>query len=596
VTIHHVDCLEEKGLSFMVMQFVRGRSLQERLDQGGPLSVREAVRIAAATAAGLAAAHETGLIHRDIKPGNILIEQPSGRVLLTDFGLARLTEDVKLTQTGFVAGTPLYMSPEQARGETVDHRSDLFSLGSVLYAMLTGGPPFPGSSPFSVLKQVTDKRPVPVQDRNPAVPNSLAEALDRLMEKDPRDRFATAAEAATALAAELVKLPPDPPESTVGRRTSRTVPRYVRSWWRRNSPTLLGFAVAALLLFVLAEATHLTTLTVLGQRGRPRTEQFAEGSVAAGSPAATEPETPPKFTLPSGEGAVWAVAFDPSGELIVTATEGGAVKFWSVHDGEIRGVLDNRKSRSPVWAVAFSPDGSRLFTANDDGFVRQWDVKTRQEVGTGFKHEFAVRSLALSPDGRSLATGTRNGRVAIWDVEGGVVRHQTAGHDGGTVMSVAFSPDGRFIASAGSDQTVRMWVAADGTSRAELGRHSGPVYAVAFDPASEKVASAGWDRTIRLWDVKTSQPLKTFEGQQEDIWSLAFCPAGKHLMAGGQDRTARWIDVETGAVLKTYRGHGGPVHAVAASKNGKLVAAGGRDGTVRVWDLERYLDCLRSDK
>src|SRR5262245_15181595 len=135
VTIHHVECVEEKGLSFFVMQFVKGRSLQDRLDEGGPVPVRDAVRIAAQTAGGLAAAHENGLIPRDIKPGNILLELGSGRVLLTDFGLARLTEDVKLTQTGFVAGTPLYMSPEQARGETVDHRSDLFSLGSVLYAL-----------------------------------------------------------------------------------------------------------------------------------------------------------------------------------------------------------------------------------------------------------------------------------------------------------------------------------------------------------------------------------------------------------------------------------------------------------------------------
>ena len=581
VTIHHVECVEEKGLSFMVMQFIRGRSLQERLDADGPMPVREAVRIAAAVAGGLAAAHATGLIHRDIKPGNILIEQPSGRVLLTDFGLARLTEDVKLTQTGFVAGTPLYMSPEQARGETVDHRSDLFSLGSVLYAMLTGVPPFPGTSPFTVLKQVTDKRPRPVQDHNPAVPNSLAGVLDRLMEKDPRDRFADAAEAAAALNAELAKLPPDAPQPVPTRRTSRSVPRYVRSWWRRNSPVLLGAVAAVLALFVLAEATRLTAFTLLGQRGRVP-DRNIEGSAATD---AAGPETPTRYLLPSGEGAIWSVTFDPCGELIATATEGGAVKLWDVHDGHIRGVLENRKARSPVWAVAFNPDGTRLFTARDDGFVRQWDVKSRQEVGQPFEHTFAVRSLALSTDGRTLATGTRHGQVTLWDLETRKTR-DTAGHDGGTVMSIAFSPDGRFVASAGSDQTVRLWDAADGTERANLGRHSGPVYSVVFDPASQKVASAGWDRTIRLWDVNTTQPLKTIEGQQEDVWSMAFCPAGKHLIVGGQDRTARWIDTETGAILKTYRGHGGPVHAVAASKDGRLVAAGGRDGTVRVWDVE----------
>jgi WD40 repeat protein/predicted Ser/Thr protein kinase len=574
VTIHHVDCVHDKGLSFMVMQFIRGKSLQERLDAGGPLPVREAVRIAAAVAGGLAAAHANGLIHRDIKPGNILIEQPSGRVLLTDFGLARLTEDVKLTQTGFVAGTPLYMSPEQARGETVDHRSDQFSLGSVLYAMLTGVPPFPGTSPFTVLKQVTDRRPRPVQDFNPAVPNSLAEVLDRLMEKDPRARYADAAEAAAALNAELAKLPPDPPQPVTVRRSSRSVPRVVRTWWRRNSPLLLAGVAAALVLAFAAEATGLTAWTVLGQRGRP--------SVRAD---AGEGETPARYTLPPGEGAVWAVAFDPRGGLIATANEGGAVKFWDVHDGQIRGVLNNRKYKAPVWSVAFSPDGTRLFTASDDGFVRQWDLKTRQEIGEGFRHPFAVRSLALSPNGRLLATGTRNGLVTIWDVENRTER-RTAGHDGGNVMSIAFSPDGRFVASAGSDQTVRLWNATDGTETAVLGGHSGPVYTVAFDPTSHQVASAGWDRLIRLWDVNTSQLLKTIEGSQEDIWSIAFCPAGKHLLAGGQDRTTRWFDVETGTVLKTYRGHGGPVHAVATSKDGKLIAAGGRDGTVRVWDVE----------
>lgn len=580
VTIHHVECVEAKGLSFMVMQFVHGRSLQERLDAGGPLPVREAVRIAAAVAGGLAAAHATGLIHRDIKPGNILIEQPGGRILITDFGLARLTEDVKLTQTGFVAGTPLYMSPEQARGETVDHRSDLFSLGSVLYTMLTGVPPFPGTSPFTVLKQVTDKRPRPVQDLNPAVPSSLADVLDRLMEKDPRGRFTDAAEAAAMLNAELIKLPLDAPQTIPTRRSSRVVPRYVRSWWRRNSPLALAAVAAVLLLAFVAEATKLTAWTVLGQRGRPRVA-IANGPTAA----EVEPETPPKFTLPSGEGAIWSVAFDPSGELIATATEGGAVKLWDIHDGHIRGVLDNRKTRSPVWSVAFSPDGTRLFTASDDGFVRQWDVRTRQELGEGFKHPYAVRSLALSPDGRTLATGTRNGSVTIWDVESRREK-PTAGHDGGTVMSIAISPDGRLVASAGSDQTVRLWDANDGTERANLGRHSGPVYAVAFDPAGVRVASAGWDRTIRIWDVNTTQPLKTIEGQQEDIWSIAFCPMGKHLVAGGQDRTARWIDLDTGTVLMTYRGQGGPVHAVAASRDGKLVAAGGRDGTVRVWAVE----------
>src|SRR6202007_1088279 len=136
VAIHGVDTW--KGLPYLVMSFVPGRSLQERIDREGPLQVKEILRIGMQAASGLAAAHAQGLVHRDVKPANILLENGVERTRLTDFGLARAGSDAALTQSGVVAGTPQYMAPEQARGETVDHRADLFSLGSTLYAMCTG--------------------------------------------------------------------------------------------------------------------------------------------------------------------------------------------------------------------------------------------------------------------------------------------------------------------------------------------------------------------------------------------------------------------------------------------------------------------------
>src|SRR5205809_325094 len=177
VAVHEVDIDKEKDLPYIVMQFVSGVTVQDRLDRGERLPLREVVRIGQQTAAGLAAAHAEGLVHRDIKPGNILLEAPLGRVKLTDFGLARAAEDAKLTQTGFVAGTPLYMAPEQARGEPVDHRADLFSLGSVLYALCTGQPPFQGSTPFVVLKNVTEERPRPIREINPDIPEWLVAVI-----------------------------------------------------------------------------------------------------------------------------------------------------------------------------------------------------------------------------------------------------------------------------------------------------------------------------------------------------------------------------------------------------------------------------------
>ena len=169
VTIHAVD--EAGGLPYLVMQFVPGRSLQERIEAAGPLELREVLRIGMQAAAGLAAAHAQGLVHRDVKPANILLENGVERVKLTDFGLARAADDASLTQSGVVAGTPQYMAPEQARGEPVDHRADLFSLGSVLYAMCTGRSPFRAETTVAVLRRVCDETPRPIREINPESPN-----------------------------------------------------------------------------------------------------------------------------------------------------------------------------------------------------------------------------------------------------------------------------------------------------------------------------------------------------------------------------------------------------------------------------------------
>ncbi len=204
VAIHGVDTW--KGLPYLVMSFVNGRSLQERLDAEGSLGIREILRIGMQTASGLAAAHAQGLVHRDVKPANILLENGVERVKLTDFGLARTADDASLTQSGVIAGTPQYMAPEQAAGETVDHRADLFSLGSVLYAMCTGHPPFRADSAMAVLRRICDERPRPVRSVNPDVPIWLTAVLDKLLAKAPAERFQSAKEVADLLGTYLAHL------------------------------------------------------------------------------------------------------------------------------------------------------------------------------------------------------------------------------------------------------------------------------------------------------------------------------------------------------------------------------------------------------
>lgn len=197
VAIHAV---EDEPIPYLVMEFIPGQTLQQRLDKSGPLSVMDVLKLGKQIADGLAAAHAQDLIHRDIKPGNILIEGGvSERVKITDFGLARAADDASMTQSGLIAGTPMYMAPEQARGDTLDQRADLFSFGSVLYQMLSGRPPFRAANTVAVLKRVVDDTPRPIQEIIPEVPTWMCELISHLHAKNPDERIQTAKEVSDLL-------------------------------------------------------------------------------------------------------------------------------------------------------------------------------------------------------------------------------------------------------------------------------------------------------------------------------------------------------------------------------------------------------------
>src|SRR5262245_34300897 len=199
---HVVDihAVEDQPIPYLVMEYVSGETLQQKLDRVGPLETPEVLRLGQQIARGLAAAHAQGLIHRDIKPSNILLEKGADeRVKITDFGLARAADDVSLTQSGMIAGTPMYMAPEQTLGEAIDHRADLFSLGSVLYTMCSGRPPFRATTSMATLKRVAEDQPRPIREIIPEVPQWLCDIIARLHAKKAEERFQSAKEVADLL-------------------------------------------------------------------------------------------------------------------------------------------------------------------------------------------------------------------------------------------------------------------------------------------------------------------------------------------------------------------------------------------------------------
>jgi eukaryotic-like serine/threonine-protein kinase len=245
VAIYNVET--DGNTPFLVMQYVPGRSLQARVEEDGPLTTEEILRIGMQAASGLAAAHAQGLVHRDVKPSNILLEETVERAVLTDFGLARAIDDASLTQTGVLAGTPHYMSPEQATGAAIDHRSDLFSLGAVLYFMATGHPPFRAEGALAVLHRICREPHRPVWQSRKEIPDELSDVIDRLLEKKPGRRFGSAEEVRERLASLLSRAQRD----GLGRRRFAGIRgRRMRS--RAFWSAVGGLLVAALVVDVVA--------------------------------------------------------------------------------------------------------------------------------------------------------------------------------------------------------------------------------------------------------------------------------------------------------------------------------------------------------
>jgi hypothetical protein len=554
VAVHHVAREESSQLPYLVMQFIDGETLEERLARVGRLPLKDVVRIGAQVAAGLAAAHDRGLIHRDIKPGNVLLERGNDRVKLTDFGLARAAEDVRLTRTGLVAGTPLYMAPEQARGEEVDTRADLFSLGVLLYELCTGRTPFDARTPLAVLKRLTDERHQPVRELNPDAPDWLAGIIDRLLAKSPADRFQSAREVADLLDLHWSAL----------KTSSDIVPTCPK---KRRQRLRQGLVIAA-----AVAAGALATAAVL---------LFWPGRGGNGGAREEEPE-PPLAVLRTGQGTVWGVAFSPGDRTLATAIEDGTIKLWDLETMTVKATLTGH--RAGAWTVAYSHDGSRLVTAGDDNTARVWDLKTNRTVKT-LQTSAAVRAAFFDRDDRFVFTGDRGGNIRVWDLATG--QQVRSWQHSGAIYALALAPDGKTIASAGSDRVVRLWDAQTGQERLPLNGHSGPVYGLAFRPDGKVLASAGWDRTIRLWDAGTGNLVRTLEGYGRDIWAVDFAPDGKTLASAGQDGTVRLWDADTGQLLTTFRGHDGTVHCLLFSRDGARIASGGRDGTVHLWQATR---------
>ena len=582
---------------YLVLNYAPNGTLRDRHPKGERLPLSTIVSYVKQVADALQYAHDEKVIHRDVKPENMLLGRRQ-EVLLSDFGIALVAQSTRYPSQQDLAGTIAYMAPEQIAAQPRS-ASDQYSLGIVVYEWICGERPFNGSFMEIAAKHIAAPPPS-LHEKVPALASTVEEVVMTALSKDPKNRFASVKSFAIALeqavqgphrippftgdalapdesaiATEII-IPPmqssSPASATTGQELPPTKPAPTQPEQRRISRRVLVAGLAGLGV-VLAGTGGIVTLII----------EHTHTSSGGQSPTPTSHAGETLFTYTHHTLPVYAVAWSPNGQRIGSGSEDKTVQLWNPDGTNVSTYLGHSAS---VNVVAWSPNSQLVASASADHTAQVWPAfdTSSSNVVTYHGHTNNVRTLAWSYDGTRIATGGDDGIAQIWDPVRGTKIFTFQVHS--LIWSVAWPPgNNNELAAGGNNGIVQIWSAITGAPIPLLtySGHSNNVKAVSWSPDGKYIASGSDDKTVHIWDSRKGTLITRYTGHTDVLNVVAWSPNGKYVASGSGDHTVQVWSPLTGKPLLTYRSHSDAIHAVAWSPDSTQVASASDDHTVKVW-------------
>ncbi|MCP4895626.1 MAG: protein kinase [bacterium] len=568
ITVYELGEVEDAP--YIAMEYLEGVSLAEIIERQLLESLDLGVGIIEQVCRGLAYAHSRGVVHRDIKPGNIVVLS-DGTAKILDFGIAWLEGGTVATRTGMLLGTPSYMAPEQFSGQPVDHRVDLWAVGVIMYELLAGHRPFEGDNVPALIYKIVHTDCEALEPEALGIPASLVRVIHQALEKDPGQRY----------------------------RDGETMAMAVRRAWLNPQESQEADASIG------GEATTPmpAPAAAMAVAERQEAERTAARAMAARDAAAERPDGASRlldradtFHEEANFGEplelnVIACAADES-VLAVGGTD-GSIRLWDLRTRmktmTLRSRVHLRTGHAAlVTCLAYSRTGDKMATGHLDGSIYLWDPGSGLEQEVKLGHEAAVTGLAFSPDGKTLVSGAKDSTLKCWDMDAlmsgearRMMRRQPA-----DITCLGVLPDGEHVVTGHANRSLRIHELATGKLTGTVHGHGGAPNAIAISPDGKLAATGGWDRVVRIVDLEKRAVVREFEGHSRSVCAVVFFPNGRQLASAAMESSvAIWDLTQDEQILTLWGGSNESFASVTLLDGGGRLACGLTDGRIRIWRL-----------